>query len=144
MKTILAPAQQISDSALRKLVTEMIRGCPKKREQIAEELSQRLGQHITVHILNSYTSESNKSSRFPALWLEAFSEIVGDDRLERYVLSQRNREVLEFGEVAQKVLTSAARKGLAALRVSRKRKHASRSAVKSNHLPGNQGDQHGG
>ncbi|MBZ5531821.1 MAG: hypothetical protein LAO20_10345 [Acidobacteriia bacterium] len=100
------------DTALRLLVTEIIKRCPKKREQIAEELSSRLGQHITVHILNSYTSAVNRSSRFPAAWLEAFSEIVGDDRLEKYVISKRNRDVLEFGEAAANVLTETVRKGL--------------------------------
>ena len=113
---------QPSDAAIRTLITQIIRKSPKKREQIAEELSARLGQHITVHILNSYTSESNKSSRFPAVWLEAFSEIMGDDRLERYVLSRRNREVLEFGEIAVNVLTDEAKKGLRNLRRKRTRK----------------------
>lgn len=108
--------QRIDDAALRKLISDIIRKCPKKRQQIAEELSARLNLRITVHILNSYTSESNKSSRFPASWLEAFSEIVGDDRLERYVLSKRNREVLEFGEIAENVLNDAAKEGLKSLR----------------------------
>jgi hypothetical protein len=106
------PDQQPSDAALRKLITDIIRRCPKKREQIAEELSARLGQHITVHMLNAFTSDSNKWSRFPAAWLQAFSEVSGDDRLERYVISKRNRDVLEFGEVAITVINDAARKKL--------------------------------
>lgn len=112
-------APQNGDSALRQLITEIIRHCPKKREQIAEELSLRVGQRITVHMLNAFTSDSNKWSRFPAVWLEAFSEIVGDDRLERYVISKRNRDVLEFGEIAITVLGDATREGLKALKSRR-------------------------
>jgi hypothetical protein len=99
-----------ADTDLRKLITEIIRQCPKKREQIAEEMSSLTGQRITVHMLNALTSESNRWSRFPAIWLETFSTVVGTDRLERYVISKRNRDVLEFGEAAITVINEAARK----------------------------------
>src|SRR5882672_4296880 len=101
-----------TDTELRKLVTEIIRQCPKKRDQIAEEMSSLTGQRITVHMLNALTSESNRWSRFPAIWLETFSAVVGTDRLERYVISKRNRDVLEFGEAAITVINEAAREKL--------------------------------
>lgn len=108
--------QHPNDLIIRRLITNIIRRCPKKREQIAEEMGARLGQHITVHMLNSYTSDSNLLSRFPAQWVEAFSEIVGSDRLERHVISKRNSDLLEFGEAAKKVLTACTRRELTALR----------------------------
>jgi hypothetical protein len=108
--------QPPDDVALRKLIADIIRKSPKKRQQIAEELSIRVGRRITVHMLNTYTSDSHKTSHFPAAWLPAFSEIMGDDRLERYVLSNRNREVLEFGEIAVNVLNEATQQGLKSLR----------------------------
>jgi hypothetical protein len=106
---------KFSDAALRRLITTVIRKCSKKREQIVAEMSTRLGQHITVHTLNALTSASNKGARFPAAWLQCFSEVVNDDRLERLVISKRNRETLEFGEIAKSILDEAAQKGLKSL-----------------------------
>jgi hypothetical protein len=63
-------------------------------------------------MLNAFTSDSRKWSRFPAVWLKAFSQVIGDDRLERYVISERNRNVLEFGEAAITVIGEAAREKL--------------------------------
>lgn len=108
----IAVSQNTDDASMRQLMTDIIRRCPKKREQIAEELSCLVRHRITVNMLNAFTSDSNKWSRFPAVWLKAFSEVVGDDRLERYVISKRNRDVLEFGEAAITVISEAAREKL--------------------------------
>jgi len=101
-----------ADAVLRGLITEIIRHCPKKRQQIAEELSSRLGQCITAAMLNAFTAMSNRGARFPAAWLQCFGEVVSDDRLERFVISKRNRETLEFGEAAKTVLDEASQKAL--------------------------------
>jgi hypothetical protein len=97
---------------MRQLITDIIKRCPKKRGQIAAEMSTLVRHRITVHMLNAFTSDSRKWSRFPAAWLQAFSEVVGDDRLERYVISTRNRDALEFGEAAITVIEEAAQEKL--------------------------------
>jgi hypothetical protein len=107
-----AISQHTDDAEMRQLITDMIKRCPKKRDQIAAEMSALLRHRITVHMLNAFTSDSRKWSRFPAAWLQAFSEVVSDDRLERYVISKRNRDVLEFGEAAITVISEAAREKL--------------------------------
>jgi hypothetical protein len=112
---------QSSDAGLRRLITAIIRECPKKREQIVSEMSLRLGQHITLNTLNALTSESNRGARFPAAWLQCFSEIVNDDRLERLVISRCNRETLEFGEAAKRILDEASQKRIRALDRRRQR-----------------------
>jgi hypothetical protein len=87
-----------ADNQLRKLLTDIIRDCPKKRLQIAEELSELLGQSVTVHMLNDFTSESKKPARFPALFILPLCQVVGDDRLQRHVMGNRLRMLVEFAE----------------------------------------------
>ncbi len=87
-----------ADAKLRHLVADMIRRCPKKRAQVAEELSTRLGQRITEHMLNDFTSEGKKPARFPACFIAPFCEIVGSDELQRFVMSERLRKLLDFAE----------------------------------------------
>ncbi len=94
------PREQLCDpdSELRRLVTEMIRRCPKKRLQIAEELSAKLGHRVTEHMLNDFTSEGKKPARFPAYFIAPLCEIVGSDELQRFVMSDRLRKLLDFAE----------------------------------------------
>src|SRR6266446_2997489 len=86
------------DKELRHLVTEVIRAYPKKRPQIAEELTAIVGQRITVHMLNDFTSESKKPARFPAAFLEALCEVAGDDRLQRFAMGDWLRQLVVFAE----------------------------------------------
>lgn len=85
------------DSAIRCLLAESIRRCPKSREQIAEQMSALTGQGITKVMLNDYVARS-KSARFPAVFVMAFCAVVGDDRLQRFLLDRRLRNLLELGE----------------------------------------------
>jgi hypothetical protein len=91
-------------------MTATIRACRKSREEIAEELSARTGQRVTVAMLNDYSAESKKPARFPACFLQAFSEIVGSDALQLFVLSDRQRHLLELGEQAERLVLTASRK----------------------------------
>ena len=86
------------DTALRLLLTKVLRSCPKSREEICDEISAGLNQHITIHMLNDWTSEAKKPARFPASLVEAFCEVTGDDRLQRFLMSPRHRELLELGD----------------------------------------------
>lgn len=87
-----------ADAALRRTVTEIIRRSTKSRAQIAEELGKRMHQRVTEHILNDFTSERKKAARFPAAFIEAFCEITGDDKLQRLVMGERLRKLVEFAE----------------------------------------------
>ncbi len=91
-----AGARMASDPALRDLIADIIRRCPKKRPQLAEELSTALGQHITSFMLDCFTATGK--SRFPALFVQAFCDITGDDRLQRFVMGPRLRRLVEFAE----------------------------------------------
>ncbi len=88
-----------TDSELRRLLSAIIRACPhKKRQQICKELSVEVGQDITVHMLNDWTSEAKKPARFPAALVPALCKITSDDRLQRFLLSERLLALLRIGE----------------------------------------------
>ena len=86
------------DTILRRLVTEAIRHCPKKRAQIAEELTSLLGLRVTEHMLNDFTSTRKKPARFPAVFIAPLCQITGDDSLQRFVMGAHLRKLVEFGE----------------------------------------------
>ncbi len=105
------------DSRLRRLISDVIRACPKSRGAIAAELSLRLGREVSVRMLNLFTSQGEQSMRFPAAWLPELCEVTGDDRLQREVLSARLLRCLELGEAAARLLGEAPN-GLRELRPS--------------------------
>src|SRR5438552_18185230 len=86
------------EAEVRKVVTGAIRSvrATKSREQIAAEMSERIGRTVTVHMLNDFTSESKVFVRFPAAWIVAFCSATGDERLQRLVLGDKLRKLLEF------------------------------------------------
>ncbi len=67
------------DSALRQLITDVIRRSSKKRLQIAQELTELLGTRVTEGMLNDFSSESKKAVRFPLAFSAALCEILDDD-----------------------------------------------------------------
>jgi hypothetical protein len=85
---------------LREVLSSAIKHSGKSRAQIAAELSDALGRAVTVSMLNDFTSVSGykEGARFPAAWIIAFCVAVGDDSLQRLVLSPRLRKVLELAE----------------------------------------------
>ena len=91
-------AEDCADTALRSLLTEIIRHCSKSRQQIADELSNRLRLRVTVHMLNDFTSEGKKPARFPACFIAPLCEIVGSDDLQRFVMSARLLKLIALGE----------------------------------------------
>lgn len=99
----------LQDNEVRKLLSKLIRQCSKKRRQIAEELSNLTGLHITERMLDDWTSECHRSARFPAFLAEPFCRVIGNDELHRYLVSERLREVIELGEKAERLLKRSKR-----------------------------------
>lgn len=99
------PAGMNQDSVVRALLTDAIKKSPKKRQQIAEELTVALGVRITEAMLNAYTSATHDRYRWPLAWTCAFSKITGDTRLVTalgeclglMVCDEQERLLLELG-----------------------------------------------
>lgn len=86
------------DSTLRRAITKAIRSSSKKRPQIAEELTERLGVRVTEGMLNDFTSESKKAVRFPLAFSAALCEILGDDSIGLLAVRPHVRKLVELAE----------------------------------------------
>jgi hypothetical protein len=91
-----------SDRTLRNLIAAAIKRSPKKRLQIAEELTAFLGIRVTEHMLNDFTSDNKKSVRFPLLFTAALCDILEDDSIALFALRPGIRAKLEFAELQLK------------------------------------------
>ncbi len=70
----------------------------KDRIQIAEELSRVVGQKITLQQLNEWSAPAG-GRRISAFLVRPFCEVVGDDRLQRFIMGRRLRDLVRLGEV---------------------------------------------
>lgn len=88
------------ERAIRELVAKALNGCKKRltREQIAAELSARMGQRVTKSQLDDWASESKKGLRFPVSLVKPLCQVTGDDRLARIPLTEQMAHDLRVGE----------------------------------------------
>jgi hypothetical protein len=85
-----------SDLQFRELLASVLEG--KDRDQIARELSKRIGRVISLATLNDYTARTHTAARFPAAYVPHLCAVLNDDRLQLWLLSDRHRAVLALGE----------------------------------------------
>ena len=91
---------------IRATITKVIRESSKKRDVIAEEMSDLLGTKVTRRALDSYTSESAEQNRWPAQYTRAFCYVTGDWTLLRCVsdlaglhtITRAEAKLLELGK----------------------------------------------
>lgn len=61
---------------IKKMAARDLKACQLSREQVALQLSARLGRRITLAQIDAITSET-KAHRMPAEWIPAWVEITG-------------------------------------------------------------------
>jgi hypothetical protein len=49
-------------------------------------------------MLDDWTAESRRGTRFPASLIQTFCEVIGSDQLERWAMGPRLRKLVEFAE----------------------------------------------
>ncbi len=84
------------DIRFRDLLSEALSG--SDRTNLASQLSIRTGRRISLAMLNAYATRSNNSAKFPAFLVPLLCEILGDDRLQKFLMGPRLRKLLEFAE----------------------------------------------
>ena len=72
----------------------------KTREQVAHEMSENLGQRVTVDMLNDFSraKDSRRKVRFPLSWLRAFCGATGSDELAIESIPDHLQVALAVGE----------------------------------------------
>jgi len=92
-------------AAVRSVIVDAMKKCPKSRAAIADEMSHLTGTKVTERMLNAYAAESREDNRFPLELQRAFCFAVGDTRLLTsgptaaglHVVDNAGLELLELG-----------------------------------------------
>lgn len=100
------PGSLNDGNIVRRIITECIRNSDKSREAIAEEITNLVGEKVTVRMLNSYTSEAAELHRWPLQYTRAFCFAVSDWTLLRVIaefsglrlITRSEIELLELGK----------------------------------------------
>ena len=66
------------DIEFRELISQTLKECPYSRYHVAARMSELTGHEITKSMLDSWTAESKDNHRFPAVFLPAFCNAVGN------------------------------------------------------------------
>lgn len=75
---LVTPGSLDIDSQFRELISEAIRKSQYSRHPIAARMSELTGHEITKSMLDSWSAESKENHRFPAIFIPAFCEAVGN------------------------------------------------------------------
>lgn len=92
------------DARIRVALSGAIRKSGKSRETIAQELSDACGLNVSVFTLNNWTCDSKRERRIPAEAIPALCEVLGDDSLQRLMMSDEHLNALELGDAFSKWL----------------------------------------
>lgn len=95
MDTILV---QIKDKEIRECLRRILRASPKSRQHIADELTKAVGRNVSLECLNKWASEAESARHLPADCILPLSEILGDDSLQRLILTEKMKRCLRLGE----------------------------------------------
>jgi hypothetical protein len=92
------PRRAEADAALRAFLTETFRKHRLSRPQIAERLSELLGEKVSTSRLDSFTASTKVSARMPAYFLRAISVALDSDEILLFLARPRLRKQIELAE----------------------------------------------
>ena len=94
------------DILLRKSLKCAMLSRDVNEEKLAAELTKRLGRTVKVALVNAWKAETKHRWHLPAYLVPIICEILGDDSIQRLLLSEKLRQSLEFGEAVPKVVSA--------------------------------------
>jgi hypothetical protein len=92
-------AATTAESTLRQKLAQALRHCKpwKNREQVAGEVSELAGFHVSKRMLDDWASPSKTSLRIPAVLIAPLGRVTGTPDLEMAVIDDYLRELAMFG-----------------------------------------------
>jgi hypothetical protein len=108
VKDVPTPLEQIGtgkrpDAALRRLLRDVIKHCPKKsRANIADEMSALVGVKLSKRQIDDWIGPK-KRARFPAFLIESFCKATGNNQLQRFGMDEQSRQLLDLAEALLKM-----------------------------------------
>jgi hypothetical protein len=93
------------DTILRKSLKCAMLSRDINEEKLAAELSKRLGRTVNAALVNAWKAETKHRWHLPANLVPVICEILGDDSIQRLLLSDKLRDALRLGESTPQVVS---------------------------------------
>ena len=93
------------DTLLRKSLKCAMLTRDMNEEQLAAELTKRLGRTVNAALVNAWKANTKHRWHLPANLVPVICEILGDDTIQRLLLSQKLRQSLEIGESTSRIVS---------------------------------------
>ena len=90
--------ETLAEPQFRELIAKVLKQSPKDRHRVAVELSALTGERITERMLNDWLAPSKAKVRFPASFVRALCDVLGDTRIARLMLPESLKAILAVGE----------------------------------------------
>ncbi|SRR5260370_1237674 len=91
------------DIDLRKFVKKKLHESPESAPQLADRLSELLGETVSLSRLYSYTASTKISARLPAYFLPALCEALDSDDILLFLARPRLQKRIEFAETVREL-----------------------------------------
>jgi hypothetical protein len=82
------------DSELRATLSAMLKAAPLSREVVAGKMSELIGRHVSISMLNAYTAESRERHNFPFQYAAALESVCESYALSELLARKRGCKVL--------------------------------------------------
>lgn len=92
-----------ADLELRRFLTKKFHEHHLSKQQIADGLAEVLGEPVSLTRLDAYTAPTKVSSRMPAYFLRALSEVLDSDDILLFLARPRIRKQMEFAETVREL-----------------------------------------
>ena len=93
------------DALLRKSLKCAMLSRDINEEKLAAELTKRLGRTVNAALVSAWKAETKHRWHLPANLVPVICEILGDDSIQRLLLSDKLRDALRLGESARQVVS---------------------------------------
>lgn len=106
MDTNQTPLADEIDALIRKSLKLAMASCGIKEDKLAEELSKRPGIAVSPAQVTAWKAETRKRWRLPAVLVPIICEILGDDSIQRLLMSEKHRQSLDLGESVPRIVSA--------------------------------------
>lgn len=93
------------DALIRKCLKCAMLSRDINEEKLAGELTKRLGRAVNAALVNAWKAETKHRWHLPANLVPVICEILGDDSIQRLLLSEKLRDALELGESTPRIMS---------------------------------------
>lgn len=93
------------DSLLRRSLKRAMLSRDINEEKLAAELTKRLGRTVNAALVNAWKAETKHRWHLPANLVPIICEILGDDSIQRLLLSEKLKQSLDLGESVPRIVS---------------------------------------